>query len=423
MGRRPTVVDVPACPRTGHAGSKVVLAGTYGDPPRQLFRCSGPSGVHRFAGTLPRMVSETGVCQHCDNPVHRHQGPLLTRDYEFHLRLAAKALIDVGSGVTYTEAAARARMAAGRGEYRGREPNGSLVAEWVDVLAPVLIDAHAETAWPETVLADSTTFFVTNNWTGVTSQAFAVVGTYGYEAGRHRGRLLGLYAAHQDVGHTYVDAFDDIEAAGRRRTGKAGEWAPPAMVLTDGAREVIAGVRSYWRAGIGPGCGPGTGRPYSKRCEWHLRHNALDALGHHGIGGYKHWMRLRLDTAFLRDEGWQEFVDAGARLPRIARWAKANDRQVRDQASRRAQLPQHHSIAAVEHVLTRVRARIERRSFTFRNQRRMNLLLGLMRLAELRVDDLDHYTELLREAARAAGGRIIYQRQGYCTGAAYDLRP
>jgi hypothetical protein len=125
-------------------------------------------------------------------------------------------------------------------------------------------------------------------------------------------------------------------------------------------------------------------------------------------------MRLRLDTAFLRDEGWQEFVDAGARLPSIAHGGKANDRQVRDQASQRAPLPQHHSIAAVEHVL---------RSFTFRNQRRMNLLLGLMRLAELRVDDLDHYTELLREAACAAAGRISYQRQGYCTGAAYDLRP
>ena len=68
-------------------------------------------------------------------------------------------------------------------------------------------------------------------------------------------------------------------------------------------------------------------------------------------------------------------------------------------------------------------AKIERRSFTFRNQRRTNLLLGLMRLAELRVDDLGHYTEVLREAARVAGGSITYQRQGYCTGAAYDLRP
>ena len=30
---------------------------------------------------------------------------------------------------------------------------------------------------------------------------------------------------------------------------------------------------------------------------------------------------------------------------------------------------------------------------------------------------------LLGEAARAAGARIEYQRQGYCTGRYYDLRP
>ncbi len=42
---------------------------------------------------------------------------------------------------------------------------------------------------------------------------------------------------------------------------------------------------------------------------------------------------------------------------------------------------------------------------TFRNQRRMNLLLGLMRLHRLLVDELDHYTTVLREAALTAGGR------------------
>ena len=46
-----------------------------------------------------------------------------------------------------------------------------------------------------------------------------------------------------------------------------------------------------------------------------------------------------------------------------------------------------------------------------------------MRNHEIRVDDLDHYTELLREAARASGGRIEFQRRGYCTDRAFDLRP
>jgi len=53
----------------------------------------------------------------------------------------------------------------------------------------------------------------------------------------------------------------------------------------------------------------------------------------------------------------------------------------------------------------------------------MNLLLGLMRNHELRVDDLDHYAELLRKAAIAGGGTISAQRQGYCAKGAYDLHP
>ncbi len=50
-------------------------------------------------------------------------------------------------------------------------------------------------------------------------------------------------------------------------------------------------------------------------------------------------------------------------------------------------------------------------------------MLGLMRSHELRVDDLDQYTEILREAARAAGGRISLPRQGYCLRGTYDLGP
>jgi len=57
----------------------------------QMFKCLGPDGSsHRFAGTLPPLIADGEVCQRCDNEAHRHQGPLLTRDHEFHLRLAAK---------------------------------------------------------------------------------------------------------------------------------------------------------------------------------------------------------------------------------------------------------------------------------------------------------------------------------------------
>ena len=93
VGRRPLLLDAPGCPRAGHEDRRVVLGGTYGSPPRQLFKCRGPDGSsHRFAGTLPRLIADGEVCQHCDDEVHRHQGPMLTRGYEFHLRLAAQVM-------------------------------------------------------------------------------------------------------------------------------------------------------------------------------------------------------------------------------------------------------------------------------------------------------------------------------------------
>jgi hypothetical protein len=253
----------------------VTLGGIYGNPPRQLYKCVDATGrSHRFAGTLPRLLAETSTCAHCDNHIERHQGPVLTEDYQFHLRVAAQALIDVGTGDTYTKAAAKARVAAGRGPYKGLEPNGELVAQWVDVFAPVIVAAYAETSWPETVLIDSTNFIIHNTAMGTSAQAFAVIGAYGYPVSGP-GRLLGLYATHEHLTQDYANTIDYFEALGSTG-GSTSPWTPPRMVLTDGESALLAGLRQRWNAGTGKACGTGA-RPYAKRCEWHLRKNAKKA--------------------------------------------------------------------------------------------------------------------------------------------------
>jgi hypothetical protein len=412
-------------------------AGTYGSPPRQLFECrpNGPwkapdgsrkrrPGTHRFAGQLPRLLRDPGICPHCDTEVARHQGPLLSRKYEFHLRLAAQALVDVGTGKTYTQAAQRARQAAGRSPYSGPDPNGALVAEWVDVFAPVLLGAEAETAWPETLLLDSTNFFITNTRTRQRSEAFNVFGLYGYPAGASRGRLWGLWAAHRENQATWAQALAYIEDLGRARTGELTAWTPPAMLLTDGAASVSLAAAAYWPGtGIGPDTGPGGSAPFHRRCEWHLRKNARAAMKLHRINGGRQYLMRRLDTAFKRDEGWAEFSERSAPFSHITAWRSSVQEQVDAQVSRRHLLPPHHTLAALDQVFERVKPMLARRAFCFRNQRRMNLLLGLMRLAELKRDDVDDYHQLLREAAVAGGGTIATQRGGYCTNRAYDLRP
>lgn len=66
---------------------------------------------------------------------------------------------------------------------------------------------------------------------------------------------------------TYADALSYIEDLGSARTGAIGRWDPPTMVLTDGAPEVVGGVKAFWNAGVDAACGPGTTRPFYKRCE------------------------------------------------------------------------------------------------------------------------------------------------------------
>jgi len=389
-----------------------------------MFRCEDSAGVsHRFSGLLPRHVGVGGVCEHCDNPVAAHQGPVLGPKYEFELQLAAQALVDVGAGLTYTQAALRARAMAGRGPYSGLEPAGGLIAEWIDVFAPALLAVHAQTSWPQTVLADGTNFFISNKSKGTSNLAFTVIGIYGYPEGGGRGHVLGLYACHDETGQNYADAFTYVERLGDTHTGQRSRWEAPAMVLTDGAGEVLGGVRAFWNAGIADDCGPGQPRPFAKRCEWHMRRNADRTLAAHGIGGPRHWLKARLDTAFLREEGWDEFNTRGAEFAAVATWCRKNDAQVRAQAARRAQLPAHHSLAALDQVITRVRDRLEKRAGTFRNQNRLNLLLGLMYLRELGLDNANHYHVVLRDAVTAASGQLNRQRASYCTHHAYDLRP
>src|SRR5665647_1481160 len=188
--------DLPPCSRAGHADHKVVKDGRYGSPPRQRFRCAGPDGFHRFVPELPRKRTHDGTCDACDSAVPAHRGPVTGRKYGFPVREVAAALVAVGVGASYQQAALRARA---RSDLRLLEGawGGATVAEWLDVLAPFVLDAHAETSWPETLVLDSTRFMSRNVRTGSQRLAFTVLGAYGYPAKGHgRPRVWALAANH-----------------------------------------------------------------------------------------------------------------------------------------------------------------------------------------------------------------------------------
>jgi hypothetical protein len=135
-----------------------------------------------------------------------------------------------------------------------------------------------------------------------------------------------------------------------------------------------------------------------------------------GIGGWAHWLRRRLDAAFLRTEGWDELHEKAAGFASTQAWL-AGIADMGVQVAVRHLLPAHHSTAALDTALGSVRDFLDSRSFVLRNKRRTHLALGLIRLHLNRVDLQSRYHTLLRQHLDATGGILPAQRGGKDTGA------
>lgn len=383
----------------------MVKDGRYGDPQRQLFRCVGPAvsprtgkvrPFHRFAPETPRVMTESGVCDVCESQLHTHAGPLAARTWGFPLREVAGAFVAVGTGASYTQAADRARVAARRPRV-ARERGGPLVAEWLDMLGPIVADHHQEAAWPETLVLDRTWFMARNRRTGDEALAFNVLGAYGYTH-EGSGRVWGLYATHRGTQVEWEEFLRTLDVT-----------VPPRLVLCDGDEAIINAVRAVWP--VTPG--PSFPTPFVKRCELHLHRNGIDAMAKDRIGGHLHYIRRRLGTAFLRSEGWDELVEESAGYASTQGWVTGIAPAVSAQVAVRHLLPQHHSTAALDMALGRARDFLDSRSFVLRNKRRTNVLLALIRNHLNGIDVERHYYQLLRDHLEASRGQLPAQRSGY----------
>ncbi len=399
----------PTCPRKGHAGDgwRVVRDGqqrTAGRT-RQRWRCISPDdGFHRFVGAVARTRhAPEAVCWECDNQVAAHEGPVAGHEYEYLVREVAEALVSVGRGMTYTDAAKRARLKANAArndasgaslhgdEFVSGGPvidrtvvNGQTVAEWMGEFVPVVAKRHAETEWPETIVLDSTEFQDTNVRTGEQRQLFAVLAVWGYPAGGEKGRLWRLGAVPRDTTETWAEFLAELP-------GK------PALVVCDRDLAIIGGVQQRW--------GKGKDAVPIHLCEHHLFARGVAALERDGIA-YGDPLRELLNVAFQSLAGWDAFDTAVAADPRAVsgrKWVAHWRKRMRVQTARRASIPAHYANGAVEDPLKMVRQVIDRRKFAFRNRARMNLLLELVRLRVLRADSVRTYAEDIRAHLVAEG--------------------
>lgn len=358
---------IPTCPR--HPRSHVVRGGSYGraGARRQLFYCYPPDEArHRFTGALARqMLDGASECDTCESHLAPHQGPAIPEHFDFTVHQAARALVQVAGGVTYSDSTRAARRGVGRATGNRR---AQLSANWVETLAPLVTAPLAETHWPETIVCDSTYYRRKDRVTGWPVLAFSVLAVWGYEAGQSTGRLWALHASHTAQTADWQRLFDQLDGM-------------PTMVIEDqaGAAHKAAALkwpqihtRSQWSSP--------PAEPFLWDCEHHLRETLSAQLRKQFIIPVPAFVALA-DRAFSSVADWNALRVAAVqgRYHAVDQWCARNDAQVRAQLVWRPQLPPHFTNGAVEAAIFQTRGFIDGRELSLRNKYRTNQLLELLR--------------------------------------------
>jgi hypothetical protein len=396
-----------ACPDPEHAGSRVRFDGQYGavGHRRQYYKCVPANGdrPHRFTDMLPREESWKDVCELCECDVELHEGPHAARKYQFVARGIAEALVAVGAGSTYRDAAEVARERArrlrtnpGTGELRCSR-HGSLVMDWVELFAPVVFDAHCPREWPASgsLLLDDLPFKVRDPDSGRHRIAFRVFAAMGYDAGRPRlWRLEAFTSKSQPDWETFLGALDGA----------------PARVVCDHDSRLTNAVRARF--------------PEAELylCEWHLRHALERLMGKlHTEDAYRSaidQLLPQVEAAFTGSSFWAPFVKRAhaAGVPRVSEWLNTTGKIVEEQFQRRgprwkrpAGIPL--STSPLDAFINPIRASIQPRAYGLKNRERTNRLLLLMQLHANKRDDLHAYTHLIRAWLEANQGRPQVDRR------------
>jgi Transposase, Mutator family len=398
------------CPRADHAGSRVKLDGTYGRPGhrRQRYKCSPRGGKpHVFTELLPREESWHGDCEHCERHLERREGPKAPRHYQFVARGIAEALAAVGAGDTYMQASRVARDRARRfrfdpetGEVR-ESAHGQLVADWVELFAPVVFAPQRPTAWPAegSLLLDHTPFRIRAedaSGRGIPggTVAFDVFCAVGYRAGKPR-----LW---------HAEAFSTAHPANWSAFLASLDGEPPRVVC-DAHRGMTQAIEERW--------------PNAElhQCEWHLQH-ALKRLLRKELrkSSSEELIELleRAEGALAGPYFWRQFTGAAkeAENESLDRWIAVNAPTIEAQFARRpppskrpADMPL--TTAALEQLTRPISAALYPRRYALKNRHRLNRLLMLMQLHINGDDDVQAYAKTIRRWLELNGGRPVGRRR------------
>lgn len=398
------------CPRPEHKGSLVKLDGTYGKPGhrRQRYKCSPRGGQpHVFTELLPREECWHDSCEQCERHVERREGPKAPRHYQFVARGIAEALQAVGAGDTYMQASRVARDRARRfrydpetGEVR-ESAHGQLVADWVELFAPVVFAPHRPAYWPThgSLILDHIPFRIRAedaSGRGIPggTVAFDVFCAVGYRAGKPRlWRLEAFSTAHPANWGAFLASLE-------------GE---PPRVVCDAHQGMIQAICERW--------------PDAElhQCEWHLQH-ALRRLLRKEV---RKGSSAELEELYERAEGalagpsfWEPFTEAAKAVGNesLDRWIAVNGPTIEAQFARRPPpsrrpLEMPLTTSALEQLTRPIASALYPRRYALKNRTRLNRLLMLMQLHINGDDDVQAYSKTIRKWLETNEGRPTARRR------------
>jgi hypothetical protein len=398
------------CSNPDHAGSRVKLDGAYGTPGhrRQRYKCSPKAGTpHVFTELLPREESWHGACDQCERHLERREGPKAPRRYQFVARGIAEALQAVGAGDSYMQASRVARDRARRFRYDSEtgeireSAHGQLVADWVELFAPVVFAPHGPASWPAqgSLLLDHIPFRIRaedESGRGIPggTVVFEVFCAVGYRAGRPR-----LWRA---------EAFPSAHPANWSAFLASLEGEPPRVVC-DAHRAMLQAIEGRWPAAE------------LHQCEWHLQHALRRLLRKEVRRNSSPELRElyeRAEGALAGPSFWGQFTAAARELDNesVNRWIAVNGPTIEAQFARRpppskrpAEMPL--TTSALEQLTRPIASALYPRRYALKNRERLNRLLMLMQLHINGDDEVEAYSKTIRSWLESNDGRPTGRRR------------
>jgi len=277
-----------------------------------------------------------------------------------------------------------------------------LLADWVEVFAPVVFEPFRPTAWPAegSLLLDHLPFRVRaldkdGRRIPAGRVAFDVFCGVGFVSGKPK---LWLSEAFTSASPANWSAF-----LGSLR-------GYPTRIVCDGHTGLLAAVQARWP------------QAELQQCEWHLQH-ALERLlakeARSGSDGELNEVRSYAESALAGPLSWQRFVRAAraAENESLGRWIAVNQVTIESQFARRAALSPHRAAdmplttAALDQITRPMVAALYPRRYALKNRERLNRLLMLLQLHINGDDDVQAYTRAIRAHLEAHGGRPLLSRR------------